>query len=131
MTHYHNSELKEMTIMKDLEIIEHYNSLDQFAKDKIDRELIDLVNAKKESRNYCIKVCPKCGSDSSRFTKGGKANSGKQMLQCSSRHKRFTIDHGQLTHYSHQDESKWDLLITDTFAQVPIEKTAATLDIST
>ena len=53
MTHYHNSELKE-TIMKDLEIIEHYNSLDQFAKDKIDRELIDLVNAKKESRNYCI-----------------------------------------------------------------------------
>lgn len=33
--------------MKDLEIIEHYNSLDQFAKDKIDRELIDFVNAKK------------------------------------------------------------------------------------
>ena len=37
----------------------------------------------------------------------------------------------QLTHYSHQDESKWDLLITDTFAQVPIEKKPATLDIST
>lgn len=53
------------------------------------------------------------------------------MLQCSSCHKRFTIDHGQLTHYSHQDESKWNLLITDTFAQVPAEKTAATLDIST
>ena len=102
--------------MKDLEIIEHYNSLDQFAKDKIDRELIDLVNAKKESRNYCIKECPKCGSANSRFTKGGKANSGKPMLQCSSCHKRFTIDYGQLTHYSHQDESKWDLLITDTFA---------------
>ena len=131
VAHYHNSELKEMTIMKDLEFIEHYNSLDQFAKDKIDRELIDLVNAKKESRNYCIKVCPKCGSANSHFTKGGKANSGKPMLQCSSCHKRFTIDHGQLTHYSHQDESKWDLLITDTFAQVPVEKTAATLDIST
>ena len=58
--------------MKDLEIIEHYNSLDQFAKDKIDRELIDLVHAKKESRNYCIKVCLKWGSANSRFTKGGK-----------------------------------------------------------
>ena len=55
--------------MKDLEFIEHYNSLDQFAKDKIDRELIDLVNAKKESRNYCIKVCHKCGSANSRFQK--------------------------------------------------------------
>ena len=53
MTHYHNSELKK-TIMKALEMIEHYNSLDQFAKETIDRELIDLVNAKKESRNCCI-----------------------------------------------------------------------------
>jgi hypothetical protein len=49
-------------IMKDTEIINFYNNLDQYAKDKIDRQLIDLTNAKKESRNYCIKVCPKCGA---------------------------------------------------------------------
>ncbi|MBD0859404.1 hypothetical protein CGK76_10595 [Erysipelotrichaceae bacterium 7770_A6] len=48
--------------MKDTEIINFYNNLDQYAKDKIDRQLIDLTNAKKESRNYCIKVCPKCGA---------------------------------------------------------------------
>lgn len=48
--------------MKDTEIISFYNNLDQYAKDKIDRQLIDLTNAKKESRNYCIKVCPKCGA---------------------------------------------------------------------
>ena len=47
--------------MKDTEIINYYNNLDQYAKDRIDRQLIDLTNAKKESRNYCIKVCPKCG----------------------------------------------------------------------
>ena len=41
--------------MKDTEIINFYNNLDQYAKDKIDRQLIDLTNAKKESRNYCIK----------------------------------------------------------------------------
>lgn len=46
--------------MKDTEIISFHNNLDQYAKDKIDRQLIDLTNAKKESRNYCIKVCPKC-----------------------------------------------------------------------
>ena len=48
--------------MKDTEIINFYNNLDQYAKDKIDRQLIDLTNAKKESRNYCIKVCPKRGA---------------------------------------------------------------------
>ena len=36
--------------MKDTEIINFYNNLDQYAKDKIDRQLIDLTNAKKESR---------------------------------------------------------------------------------
>ena len=38
-------------------------------KDKIDRQLIDLTNAKKESRNYCIKVCPKCGAVNPGFLK--------------------------------------------------------------
>jgi len=81
--------------------------------------------AKKESRNYCIKVCPKCGAVDPGFTKGGNANSGKPMLKCSCCHKRFTYDNGQLTHYSHQDESKRYQLIVDTFSQVPVEKSAA------
>ena len=34
--------------MKDTEIINYYNNLDQYAKDRIDRQLIDLTNAKKE-----------------------------------------------------------------------------------
>ena len=118
-------------ITKDTEIINFYNNLDQYAKDKIDRQLIDLTNAKKESRNYCIKVCPKCGAVNPRFTKSGNANSGKPMLKCSCCHKRFTYDNGQLTHYSHQDESKWDQLIVDTFSQVPVEKSATNMNIST
>ena len=117
--------------MKDTEIINYYNNLDQYAKDRIDRQLIDLTNAKKESRNYCIKVCPKCGAVDPGFTKGGNANSGKPMLKCSCCHKCFTYDNGQLTHYSHQNESKWDQLIVDTFSQVPVEKSAANMDIST
>ena len=83
--------------MKDTEIINYYNNLDQYAKDRIDRQLIDLTNAKKESRNYCIKVCPKCGAVDPGFTKGGNANSGKPMLKCRCCHKRFTYDNGQLT----------------------------------
>ena len=114
--------------MKDTEIINFYNNLDQYAKDKIDRQLIDLTNAKKESRNYCIKVCPKCGAVDPGFTKGGNANSGKPMLKCC--HKSFTYDNGQLN-YSHQDESKWDQLIVDIFSQVPIEKSATNMNIDT
>lgn len=56
--------------MKDTEIISFYNNLDQYAKDIIDRQLIDLTNSKKESRNYCIKACPKCGAVDPEFTKG-------------------------------------------------------------
>ena len=117
--------------MKDTEFISFYNNLDQYAKDKINRLLIDLTNAKKESRNYCIKVCPKCGAVDLGFTKGGNANSSKPMLKCRCCHKRFTYDNGQLTHNSHQDESKLDQLIVDTFSQVPIEKSAANMNIST
>ena len=43
--------------MKDTEIINFYKQSRYYAKDKIDRRLIDLTNAKKESRNYCIKFC--------------------------------------------------------------------------
>ena len=122
---------RRITIMNNNELIEYYNNLDNYARKKIDKELIDLTTAKVESRNYCIKVCPKCGADNPSFVKGGNANSGKPMLRCCVCNKRFTVDHGQLTHYSHQDESKWDQLIVDTFSQVSIEQTAAKLDIST
>ena len=61
--------------MKDTEFINYYNSLDQFAKDKIDKQIIDLTNAKKESRNRCINECSKCGAVGPRFTRN--SSSGK------------------------------------------------------
>ena len=93
--------------------------------------MIDLHNQQIESQNYVIHVCPKCGAVDPGFKKGGHANSGKSMLRCNNCNKRFVVDHGQLTYYSHQDSAKWDQLIKDTFDQIPIEKTAATLNIST
>ena len=62
--------------MNDTEFINYYNSLDQFAKDKIDKQIIDLTNAKKESSNQCIKGCSKCDAFDPGFTRN--ANSGKQ-----------------------------------------------------
>ncbi len=73
--------------MKDTEFVNFYNNLDQYVKDKIDRQLIYLINAKKEFRNYCIKAFPKCGAVYPGFIKGGNVNSGKPMLKCSRCHR--------------------------------------------
>ena len=49
--------------MKDTEIINFYSNLDQYVKDKIDRQLIDLTNAKERIKKLLYqKVCPKCGA---------------------------------------------------------------------
>ena len=83
--------------MKDTEIINFYNNLDQYAKDKIDRQLIDLTNAKKESRNYCIKVCQSVVQLILDLQKVEMQTVENPMLKCSCCHKRFTYDNGQLT----------------------------------
>lgn len=57
---------------------------------------------------YYFEYCPKRGCYHPRLVKSGFANSDKQMLRCKECGKRFVIDHGQLTFYSHQDQSKWN-----------------------
>ena len=112
------------------EIIECYNTLSDYAKRRVATLVKDLHSAQEESRNYCIKVCPKCGAVEPVFTKGGITHGGKQMLRCPVCKKRFVVDRGQLTFYSHQEEGKWDQLIEDTFKRVPLKNTAESLSIS-
>lgn len=52
---------------------------------------------------YHFEYCPKCGCYHPRLVYPGFANSDKQMLHCKECGKRFVIDCGQLTFYSHQD----------------------------
>lgn len=58
------------------------------------------------------------------------ANSGKQMLRCKSCKKRFVVDRGQFTFYSHQDQSKWNELILDTLNGVSLKETAAKINVN-
>ena len=44
--------------------------------------------------------------------------------------KRFTIDYGQLTHYSYQTQATWNDFIVDTFHGNPLTHTAAKINIS-
>ena len=108
-----------------------YDELMPYQKEKLCREIEDFRNLNKVSRQYMLKTCPKCGSTHPNFTKAGFANSGKQMVFCHDCHKRSVVDHGQLTYYSHQAQSKWDQLMEDTLQQVSEEETAAKLDVST
>lgn len=55
---------------------------------------------------YHFEYSPKCECYHLRLVKSGFANSDKQMLRCKECGKRFVIDHGQLTFYSHKDQSK-------------------------
>lgn len=112
------------------EIIECYNTLSEYAQSRVAALVKDLHSAQEESRNYSIKICPKCGAVEPVFTKGGITHGGKQMLRCPVCKKRFVVDRGQLTFYSHQEEGKWDQLIEDTFKRVPLKNTAESLSIS-
>ena len=40
------------------------------------------------------------------------------------------MDRGQLTFYSHQDQSKWNELILDTLNGVSLKETAAEIDVN-
>lgn len=79
---------------------------------------------------YHFEYCPKCGCYHPRLVKSGFANSGKQMLRCKSCGKRFVVDRGQLTFYSHQDQSKWNELIMDTLNGVSLKETAAKINVN-
>ncbi len=79
---------------------------------------------------FVVKYCPKCGCYHPRLIKSGFANFGKQMLRCKECGKRFVVDCGQLTFYSHQDQSKWNELILDTLNGVSLKKPAAKINVN-
>ena len=65
-----------------------------------------------------------------RLVKSCFANSGNQMLSCKECGKLFVVDLDQLTFYSHQDQSKWNELILDTFNGVSLKETADKINVN-
>lgn len=77
-------------------------------------DIVSDIDMNHKTEKHVFSSCPKCGVSNPRLILGGKAGSRKQMYRCCSCRKRFTVDHGSLTFYSHQDESKWNDFISDT-----------------
>ena len=105
-------------------------ALQSFQIEKIDRETTDILDTNSKIDTYHFEYCPKCGCYHPRLVKSGFANSGKQMLRCKECGKRFVIDRGQLTFYSHQNQSKWNELILDTLNGVSLKETAAKINVN-
>lgn len=97
--------------------------------DKINSQIKDFQEANKQAKDYSIKICPKCNTAHPPTIKGGTTLAGKQMLRCKLCNKRFVIDHGQLTFYSHQSQSKWNEVITETIAGRSIRHIAAMINV--
>ncbi|MEE0465599.1 transposase, partial [Holdemanella sp.] len=96
-------------------------ALQSFQIEKIDCEITDYLDTNNKMNTYHFEYCPKCGCYHPRLIKSGFANFGKQMLRCKECGKRFVVDRGQLTFYSHQDQSKWNELILDTLNGVSLK----------
>ena len=88
LTNYLNESLRE--------------ELSPYQIEQIERQINTYISINNSINVFFLDVCPKCGVAKPRLIKGGISNSGMQMLNCKERGKRFTIDYGQLTYYSHQ-----------------------------
>ena len=85
-----------------------------YQKDRVSQMIRDFIETNRQMNQFHFEYCPKCGQFHPVLVKAGKTKAGKQMLKCSSCHKRFVCDHGQLIYYSHQPQSKWNDLIIKT-----------------
>jgi transposase-like protein len=103
--------------------------LEDYQIERINDLVSDFIRTNSEFDTHVIEFCPKCGASHPKLIKGGKAGSGKQMLQCVNCRGRFVYDTGSLTFYSHQPLSKWTRFIEMTIDKATLCACAAELRI--
>ena len=113
--------------MQNTDILNLFNQLTDFQKEKIQRELRNDIqfNEMVESTHYAF--CPVCGIQEPKIIKKGFLN-GKQRVECQSCFHKFVQTRGKLRYNFHQSEEHWSILIVDTLNAVPLLETAAKLD---
>lgn len=103
--------------------------LKKFQVEQIVKQIDEYEKINEEAENPVIKVCPKCGQVHPVLIKSGCTRNGKQLLRCKTCNKRFVSDSGQLTFYSHQDESAWISFIDDQLCGVDLNTSAYRLGV--
>ncbi|MBD9215939.1 MAG: hypothetical protein EGQ23_02960 [Solobacterium sp.] len=100
-------------------------ALQSFQIEKIDRETNEFLDTNNKMNTYHFEYRLRYRCYHPRLVKSDFANSGKQMLRCKECGKHLVVGRGQLSFYSHQDQSKWIELILDTLNGVSLKETVA------
>lgn len=104
-------------------------NLEQFQIEMLNHQVNDFIHANNEANTYNHQYCPKCGKANPRLIKGGTTRAGKQMLRCLDCKRRFVIDHGRYSFYSHKSQAQWNEVIKHTFLTTSLKETAALTNI--
>lgn len=103
--------------------------LEQYQITQLNMQIQDYLETNVEANQFVHHYCPKCGVKDRVCTKGGFTQKGKQMMRCTTCKKRFVVDHGQLTFYSHQSQSSWNAVMLDSLNEISLSATAAKINI--
>jgi len=115
--------------MQNIDILEQFNQLTDFQKERLKREIFDFIQFNQFVQNTHYSVCPICGVNEPRIIKKGFLG-GKQRVLCKECGRKFVTTRGRLNYHSQQNEASWSIVILDTLNAVPLHKTAAQIDCS-
>lgn len=114
--------------MRQSKLLIQFSKLSISQKQRIEREIIDLVSMNLQLKDVTPITCPVC-EKKARFIKKGK-ECDKQRFECCECHHRFVYDSKTITSCMKISEDDFIEICKDTIRLVPIKETAAKLNLS-
>lgn len=112
--------------MRQSELLKKYAQLTERQKERVIRELEDLIALNEELKDSKPKECPHCRKDTKMIKKGKQ--SGKQRYQCQECGRYITYDSHTITSHLQITEEEFFEICKDTVNLVPIKETSARLN---
>lgn len=112
--------------MEYFELLEQYNQLTNYQKDKINREVLDFIMLNNQIFNHRPIVCPHCMKETKLIKKGFSHH--KQRYLCKNCNHKFTYDSHMITSYMKIGNDEFIEICRDTLTLVPIAQTASRLN---
>ena len=111
-------------------LLERFSQLTKYQKETLSRAMLDYIEQNESDQSLFPEICPTCGKEHACFIKAGVVK-GKQRIKCKECGKTFVYTKGRLTYWSHQSKDIWNKVILDTLDAVPLNDTAAEINVTT
>jgi len=115
--------------MRQNEILIAFSKLTPAQRNRIEKELLSLIDRNEKLNSAKPEVCPICGCSHEHLVKRG-IQSGKQRWTCKECGHKFTYDSHTITSNLKIDKSIFLEICIDTLCMIPIKKTAERLNVS-